>query len=277
MVTVREAFYEAEEKLKQAGIEDEAFEVTVLMEDLLGLPAQPFVSVPETVLTEEQKTVLDAAIEKRRKHYPLQYLVGNWEFYGRRFAVGEGVLIPRQETELLCECVIRFFKKRTPPKLVDLCSGSGCVAITLAKELPGSDVTAVELYDGAVSFLQKNSEAYGNCVKVVQGDALEPFGLFDGVVCNPPYVCETERDELQEELSYEPDTSLFGGADGLYFYRKIAKNWFPNLVSGGFLAFEIGDTQGREVETILKENGYLAVSVWEDYAGLDRIVTGIKP
>lgn len=276
MKTVREAFTEAKMLLEKAAVEDAAFEVTVLMEDLLGLPKQPSLSTPETVLGEEQLAVLKKAVEKRCEHYPLQYIVGNWEFYGRRFAVGEGVLIPRQETELLCECVLHYFKKRQPPRIVDLCSGSGCVAITLSEEIPGSAVTAVELYDGACRYLRKNAESYGNKVTVVEGDALVPFGEFDCVTANPPYVAETERSSLQKELSFEPETSIFGGEDGLMLYRGIAENWYSHLTDGGLIAFEIDNTQGRAVETILKESGYYGVSVWEDYAGLDRIVTGMK-
>ena len=186
------------------------------------------------------------------------------------------MLIPRPETELLCECVIKYFAKRPAPRIVDLCSGTGCIAITLAKEIAGAKVTAVELYDAAFSYLERNNAAFGGCVSAVQGDALESFGEFDCVVSNPPYVAAAEMPTLQKEVLKEPETALFGGEDGLDFYRAIAKNWYGHISSGGFIAFEIGETQGRAVEAILKENGYYGVSVWEDYSGLDRIVTAMK-
>ena len=276
MVTISEAFRKAKEILDEADIESSSFEVSVMMEDLLGLPKGMAVLKNDTVLNDEQEKVLISAAKKRAGGYPLQYIVGNWEFFGRKFFVGEGVLIPRQETELLCECVMKFFSKREPPKIIDLCSGSGCIAITLAKELPDSDVTAVELYDGAFGYLEKNNAYHGNCVKTIKADALLTFGEFDCVVSNPPYVSDKYMENLQKEVTFEPKTSVWGGADGLDFYRAIAKNWYPNIKTGGFIAFEIGDEQGRAVEAILKENGYYGVSVWEDYSGLDRIVTGMK-
>ena len=163
-----------------------------------------------------------------------------------------------------------------PPKIVDLCSGSGCIAITLAKELSGADVTAVELYDGAFGYLSKNNEFHGNHVKTVKGDALVPFGNFDCVVSNPPYITGEEMKELQTEVTFEPETALFGGTDGLDFYRAIAKNWFGHLNEGGLIAFEIGDTQGKEVADILTENGYKNAGVFKDYEGRDRVVSAIK-
>lgn len=276
MKTVKEAFSEITEFLTKAGADSPAFEVSVMLEDLPGLPKQAEVLMPEHELSDEEFSVLKAAAEKRAGGYPLQYIIGNWEFFGRKFFVGEGVLIPRPETELLCECVMKYFSRRLPPKIVDLCSGTGAIAITLAKEINGAEVTAVELYDGAFGFLKRNNEYHGKPVKALKQDALEPFGEFDCVVSNPPYVTEEEMTHLQKEVTFEPKTALVGGADGLDFYRAIAKNWAPHIVSGGLIAFEIGDAQGRAVENILKENGYAAVSTWEDYEGRDRIVTGMK-
>ena len=276
MVTVKEAFGESVKILERAGIEDPTFEVSIMLEDLLSLPKKAEVLTPDAVLTDEQLSVLKATAEKRAGGYPLQYRIGSWEFFGRKFFVGDGVLIPRPETELLCECVMKFFSRRKPPKIVDLCSGSGCVAVTLEKEINGADVTAVELYDGAYAFLERNVKYHGSGVKTLQRDALEPFGEFDCVVSNPPYISKEEMASLQKEVTFEPETALLGGEDGLDFYRAIAKNWAEHIVSGGLIAFEIGETQGAAVEGILKENGYFAVSVWTDYAGLDRIVTAMK-
>ena len=163
-----------------------------------------------------------------------------------------------------------------PPKIIDLCSGSGCIAITLARELSGADVTAVELYEDAFAFLSKNNELHGNPVKTVRGDALEPFGNFDCIVSNPPYITDEEMKELQTEVTFEPETALFGGTDGLDFYRAIAKNWFEHLNEGGLIAFEIGDTQGKAVADILTENGYKNAGIMKDYEGRDRVVTAIK-
>lgn len=273
---VKEAFDKIEKRFVEAGVDSPAFETSVLMEDLLGLPRNPEITAAETVLDSEQEEKLFAAAEKRAGGFPLQYIIGNWEFFGRKFFVGEGVLIPRPETELLCEAVLKYYSRSMPPKIVDLCSGSGCIAITLAKELPGAEVTAVELYDGAFGFLEKNNRFYQNPVETLQRDALEAFGSFDCIVSNPPYITGKEMKELQKEVKFEPETALFGGTDGLDFYRAIAKNWFGHLNEGGMIAFEIGDTQGEAVANILAENGYKIAAVRKDYEDRDRVVTGFK-
>ena len=273
---VKEAFDKIEKRFVEAGVDSPAFETSVLMEDLLGLPRNPEITAAETVLDSEQEEKLFAAAEKRAGGFPLQYIIGNWEFFGRKFFVGEGVLIPRPETELLCEAVLKYYSRSMPPKIIDLCSGSGCIAITLAKELHGAEVTAVELYDGAFGYLEKNNALHGNPVETLQRDALEAFGSFDCIVSNPPYITGEEMKELQTEVTFEPETALFGGTDGLDFYRAIAKNWFGHLNEGGMIAFEIGDTQGKAVADILTENGYKNAAVRKDYEGRDRVVTGFK-
>ena len=276
MSTAKEILKKTEQTLAAAGIEGPEFEAGVLLEDIGGQSPAAIQLAPEAEMPAEKAAAVAEAAQRRSGGYPLQYIIGSWDFYGRRFACGEGVLIPRAETELLCECVIKYFAKRPAPRIVDLCSGTGCIAITLAKEIPDAKVTAVELYDGAVKYLERNNAAFGGCISAVQGDALEPFSEFDCVVSNPPYVAAAEMPTLQREVLAEPETSLLGGEDGLDFYRAIAKNWYDHIASGGFIAFEIGETQGRAVEAILKENGYYGVSVWEDYSGLDRIVTAMK-
>ena len=276
MSAAKEILKKTEQTLAAAGIEDPEFEAGVLLEDIGGQSPAAIQLAPEAEIPAEKAAAVAEAAQRRSGGYPLQYIIGSWDFYGRRFACGEGVLIPRAETELLCECVIKYFAKRPAPRIVDLCSGTGCIAITLAKEIPGAKVTAVELYDGAMKYLERNNAAFGGCISAVQGDALEPFGEFDCVVSNPPYVAAAEMPTLQREVLAEPETSLLGGEDGLDFYRAIAKNWYEHIASGGFIAFEIGETQGRAVEAILKENGYYGVAVWEDYSGLDRIVTAMK-
>ena len=274
--SVKRAYDYCTEYLKKAGVETPAFEVSLIMEDLIGVPKGAYITLPDGVFTKEQLSVLKNAVEHRAAGYPLQYILGSWEFYGRKFFVGEGVLIPRQETEHLCEAVIRRFRGKNPPDIIDLCSGTGCVAVTLQKELSGANVTAVELYPEAFAYLQKNIAFHESTVKAVLGDALSAFGEFDCVDCNPPYITKDEMSTLQRELDFEPQTSLTDGGDGLYFYREIAKNWFPHIKSGGFIAFEIGDTQGAAVSEILKSCGYFGVSVQKDYSGNDRVAFANK-
>lgn len=275
-MTVLESFKKAKEILEKAEVESSAFEVSVMMEDLLGLPKSCEILIPQKTLSQEENNILFNAAKKRADGYPLQYIVGNWEFWGRKFLVGEGVFIPRQDTELLCECAIKYFAKRKAPKLIDLCSGSGCIAVTLSKEIEGADVTAVELYDGAFDYLKKNIEINNANVNAVKGNALEAFGMFDGVISNPPYVTKTEMENLQKEVRYEPVSALSGGDDGLYFYRQIIHNWYSHINPKGFIAFEIGDGEGDAVSQMLRGEGFFGVQVWENYDGLERTVTAIK-
>ncbi len=275
-MTVNEVFSKATEILEKAGIDDPAFEVYILFEDLFGVNRDRVIRNSLAPLKIEDSEKILAAAEKRASGYPLQYIIGNWEFYGRKFLCGEGVLIPRPETELLCDFVLKYYSRARAPKVVDLCSGTGCIAITIAKELSGSDVTAVELYDEAFFYLEHNNMMHGNPVSTVKGDALEPFGMFDCIVSNPPYITENEMKELQTEVTFEPETALFGGVDGLDFYRGIAEKWFEHLTDGGVLAFEIGDTQGEAVRSILEHRGYKNVEIIRDYEHRDRVVIGIK-
>ena len=275
-MTVKEAFEKILVLFEEAGVDSPAFEISIMLEDLLSLPRSAEVVCPEKEISFAEEEKLFSAAKKRAEGYPLQYIIGSWEFFGRKFFVGEGVLIPRPETELLCEYILKYYSRSMPPKIIDLCSGSGCIAITLALELNGADVTAVELYDGAFGYLTKNNELYNDPVSTVKGDALVPFGKFDCIVSNPPYITEEEMKELQTEVTFEPETALFGGNDGLDFYRTIAKNWFEHLNDEGIIVFEIGDAQGKAVADILTENGYKNAAVMKDYEGRDRVVTAIK-
>ena len=267
---VKEVFDKIEKTFLEAGVDSPAFETSVLMEDLLELPRKPEMVVSEKELDFEQEEKIFAAAEKRISGYPLQYLIGNWEFFGRKFFVGEGVLIPRPETELLCETVLKYFSRSLPPKVVDLCSGSGCIAITIAKELSGAEVTAVELYDGAFEHLERNNAFHGNCVKTVKADALVPFGKFDCIVSNPPYIDENEMKELQTEVTFEPETALFGGRDGLDFYRFIVGEYKRFLSPVGVILLEIGYDQGKPIREIAERNGF-SCEIKKDLGGNDRV------
>lgn len=275
-MTVFELYRKAKDILDGAEVESSAFEVSVMMEDLLGLPKSAEMTVPDDNVSQENADRLLDAARKRSGGYPLQYIIGNWEFWGRKFLVGEGVFIPRQDTELLCECAIKYFARRESPKLIDLCSGSGCIAVTLAKEIKGSDVTAVEKYPEAFAYLEKNARLNGADIKMINGDATEAFGEFDGVISNPPYITGEEMKVLQKEVTFEPVTALTGGEDGLFFYRLIVHNWYPHIKPRGLIAFEIGDGEGNGVSEILKKEGFYGIQVWEDYSGLERVVTAMK-
>lgn len=225
---------------------------------------------------EVKKAAIDDIVIQRRKGTPLQYILGKWWFYKGEFFVGEGVLIPRQDTELLVETGLELVKDKSSPKICDLCSGSGCVAISLATERKDAAVTAVEKYEAAYSYLLKNAAHNGaDNVTAVLADVLNmPRGKYDLIVCNPPYIPDGDKDILSVEVLNEPHTALFGGPDGLYFYRAIAKLWKSTLTSGGAIAFEVGIKEAGAVADILKAEGFTEIGTKCDLIGIQRVVFG---
>ena len=253
------------------------FEAVWMVRKLFSLTGNHVLLDVEIDLDEAKKEALRRWIEKRNQGYPLQYLFGEWDFFGRTFLVGEGVLIPRSETEILVETVLSYIKGRPAPKLLDLCSGSGCIAVTLALERRDASVTAVELSSDALKCLTKNDQLHQSGVRIISGDALR-LSLeekWDAIVSNPPYLTKEEMDHLQTEVTYEPKMALYGEEDGLFFYRRLTQIWKTRLKPGGMLAFEVGDHQGDSVARILRENGFSKVCQTADYHGIIRVVTGI--
>ncbi len=208
---------------------------------------------------------------------PLQYIIGRWDFYESEFHVGRGVLIPRPETEELTELVIDNAKRLCSPVVFDLCSGSGCIGISIAKALPSSTVYCVEKSEEALQYLLKNAESISN-VKVVNSDINYPSDIknADIIVSNPPYIKSSDLSVLQSEVQFEPSMALDGGADGLDFYRIIAEKWNSNLKENGMLFLEIGEDQGEAVYEILEKQGFKEIEVIKDMYGNNRMVKSVK-
>lgn len=208
---------------------------------------------------------------------PLQYVIGRWDFYESEFHVGRGVLIPRPETEELTELVLDNAKRLCSPVVFDLCSGSGCIGISIAKALPSSTVYCVEKSEEALQYLLKNAESISN-VKVVNSDINYPSDIknADIIVSNPPYIKSSDLSVLQSEVQYEPPMALDGGADGLDFYRSIAEKWNSNLKENGMLFLEIGEDQGEAVYEILEKQGFKEIEVIKDMYGNNRMVKSVK-
>lgn len=227
---------------------------------------------------------ISAMAQKRCQGYPLQYILGSWEFLGYEFKVGEGVLIPRPDTETLVMQVrdICLSNDLKAPKIADLCSGSGCIAISLKLWFPGAEVYAVELSEKALTYLRENIKLNnGADIHIVQADVLDEktsrsISDLDIIVSNPPYLTAEEMNDLQTEVSFEPETALFGGADGLDFYRKITRIWRDSLKEGGFLAYEFGLGQHDAVSRILRKNGFENIQLSRDTAGIIRTAAAQK-
>lgn len=219
---------------------------------------------------------IDTVIEQRRQGRPLQYIFGKWWFYKSEFLVGEGVLVPRQDTELLVETGLRLIEDLKSPKVLDLCAGSGCIGISLALERPDAQVTAVEKYDEAYGWLVKNKvHCSAENLIPIKGDALIPLGdKFDLILCNPPYIPVADKDTLSREVLSEPHTALFGGEDGLFFYREISRLWKNTLFPKGRLAFEVGIDEADKVADIMAKEGFTEIGTENDILGIQRVIFG---
>lgn len=278
-MTVSELLRTGTEKLKSVGIDDAEFDARCLAEYVLNfdsfyLRLNGYVKVCEA----DVETYSDL-LNRRINGEPLQYILGEWEFMGLPFKVGRGVLIPRPETEMLVEFAIDFLKKKNAPVVFDLCSGSGCVAISVAKFCPYATVYAVEKSDIAFEYLEKNISLNGvNNVKAVKGDIFDKELLSgispDLILSNPPYIRSNEIDGLQEEVKREPAMALDGGEDGYIFYRSLAKDWIHRIKKSGALACECGEDQTQCICDLFSESS-AEVKEYKDYSGLPRGVTVI--
>ena len=213
--------------------------------------------------------------EKRKTRTPLQYLTGVQSFLGRDFYVDERVLIPRPETELLAERAIAALKMRPDPAVLDMCCGSGCLAVSMALSDPRAEVHAADLSEGALAVTKRNAEHLHAKITLHQGDLFSsiPEGMrFDVIVSNPPYIPAADCLELQEEVRREPMMALDGGADGYDFYRRIAKDAPHFLKEGGVLLLEVGFDQAEGVMALCRDAGFREVMAHEDYQHIDRMV-----
>lgn len=206
---------------------------------------------------------------------PLQYVIGKWDFYESEFFVGEGVLIPRPETEELTELVIDYAKSLEKPVIFDLCSGSGCIGISVAKKLSNAFVYCIEKSKDAYKYLERNAKGVAN-VECILGDINNEFDLpsADIIVSNPPYIKSGDMKTLQKEVKKEPSMALDGGDDGLDFYRIINDKWKKYLKDNGRLFLEIGDDEGESIKDAL--SAFSNITVKKDLSGNDRMVVADK-
>ena len=279
MVTRRQWLAAAVAALTEVGCEDCAFDARCLLEDLGGMPRGG--AADDTPLTGPQTETLDTALAQRIAGRPLQYILGQWDFLTLTLQVGEGVLIPRPDTELLCETAARRLQGKSAPRVLDLCAGTGCVGLGVASLIPGAAVTAVELSGDALPYLQENVRRYPALdVTVRQGDVLADWDAYpagwDAILSNPPYIPTGDLPGLQREVRHEPTMALDGSADGLRFYRVIAEHWCRKLAPGGFCAVEVGIGQAADVAALFAAAGLANTEIYPDLAGIPRVVLGRK-
>ncbi|MBZ4665126.1 peptide chain release factor N(5)-glutamine methyltransferase [Mahella sp.] len=266
--------------LRESGIDTAARDVEILLQELLGMNRSALYLDRNRALLPEQEMVFQQWIEQRCARMPLQYILRKAWFMDMELYVDERVLIPRPETELLVEAVVQEAKGMPePPQILDIGTGSGAIAIALARYMSGCRVWAVDISLDALAVARINVEKYGlqQRVALLEGDLFEPVkGMaFDIIVSNPPYIARNDLMELAPEVRSEPELALNGGQDGLDFYRKLCHAG-ELLKPHGFLALEIGYDQGRAVSDILRKCDFKDVRVLKDFAGMDRIVLAYK-
>ena len=282
-MTLAQVYQNGKEYLRKAGVESPAFDAMCLFEAVFGYNRQGLLLHGDEPAPNDRIVVFNDSIHQRADKRPLQYIVGEWPFLSLTLKIGEGVLIPREDTELLVRTAEEMLRLREKAVALDLCAGTGAVGLGLASLLPQVEVTCVEFFDEALTYLKENLQRHPELASVnwMQADVLDPavpeqFGMVDAIVSNPPYVTTGEMETLQEEVRREPSTALDGGEDGLRFYRALAENWVPILKKGGIFAVEIGEGQAEAVRELFTQAGLKNIRIAKDFGGIDRVVAGMK-
>lgn len=275
-MVISECLRDIKKILSNAGINDYAFDAKCIVEDFVD---EDYLFNLDKKISQQAYEKAVSAAKKRATGYPLQYILGHWEFYGLDFEVGEGVLIPRADTEILVDNVLEFFRgKNSSVKIMDLCSGSGCIAVAVKKKLPRANVYALEKYPEAQKFLENNIKKHKTDINIVCDDVFDyvPSKRFDCVMSNPPYLTEKETENLQKEIEYEPISALNGGIDGMNYYRSIIPKWRNFVVKGGMIIFEASENQMDEISALLCKEGFDNIKISCDYSGEARTISGIR-
>ena len=280
--TIAEALREGKMRLKAAGKEAYAFEAELLLEKAAGLNRTALFLRGEEVLSADILEVYEGYLSEREQGRPTQYILGEWEFMGLPFVVGEGVLIPRADTEVLVETILERQQKESMKSILDIGTGSGCIPISLGHYGKFENIMAVDISPKALGYATKNAVKNNIKIDFYESDLFtnlpaEWKGRLDAIVSNPPYIPKKDIEELMTEVKdFEPMNALDGGEDGLDFYRAIVEQGREWLKDGGWLFFEIGYDQGEDLRNLLQDFGYTEVEIRQDLAGLDRVAMGRK-
>ena len=274
ILTLQMIYKEGAETLEHAGIPDAKLDAWYLLEYVTGISRASYFGDPKREVPKEQAESYREVILRRAGHIPLQHITGEQEFMGYSFLVNPDVLIPRQDTETLTEEALKF----TEPgmKVLDLCTGSGCILISLMKKCHGLTGTGCDISEKALKTARENGRRLQVEASWIQSDLFEQISeRFDLIVSNPPYIRTGVIEELQQEVRlHDPWIALDGKKDGLYFYRRIIAESTGYIRDNGAMMFEIGHDQAEDVVRLMEEAGYTQIRVKKDLAGLDRVVTG---
>ena len=278
-MTPRELIRTTAARFRDAGIPDPENDAALLLSRLTARPPLDLRLDTDTVLDSAVLSDFETLSSKRLTRTPLQYLLEEAPFYHRVFRVDSRVLIPRPETELLCEWALEMIPEAESSRVLDLCCGSGCIGLTVKAERPGAQVTLSDISAGALEVASLNAAALSLDVSLRQADLLDgfPVSSFDMILSNPPYIPAGECDSLQAEVLYEPRLALDGGPDGCDIYRRIAESARSVLSPGGKLLMELGIGQAGPVADLLAAGGYTGIQTRKDYAGIDRMILAVRP
>ncbi|MFC1501250.1 peptide chain release factor N(5)-glutamine methyltransferase [Elusimicrobiota bacterium] len=255
-------------------------EAELLLSSVLNCPRLNLHLEKNNIIPKEKLGIFKNYIIERKKRKPISYILGHKEFMGYRFKLNQHTLIPRPETEILVETALKIINTKKNVNLADICTGSGCIAISIAKLSAISKIYATDICDNALHVAFENINYHGLSGKIVlkKGDmfeSLEGENIINGldiIVSNPPYVAENEFDALEPELKHEPKIALYGGKDGLDFFKNLASNAKRYLKKGGFLIVEINSNKSKEIVKIFKSNNYKINKIIKDYSRLDRVI-----
>ena len=286
-MTYKDIYAAGKERLVAAGIGEAALDARLLLEYVCGTDRNELIVHGDRPVMEKQERQYHELLERRESRIPLQYLTGEQEFMGLSFLVNKHVLIPRQDTEILVEEVLKNLHDGM--SILDLCTGSGCILLSLLRYTNNCRGLGVDISPEALSVARENAkrlvpecllqeeEGDGVKLRLLESDLYERVeGQFDVIVSNPPYIPTKVIETLMPEVrEHEPRLALDGSEDGLLFYRRIIEGSRAHLKGGGMLFFEIGYDQGKAVSELMEQAGFIQVQVTKDYAGLDRVVSGI--
>lgn len=276
-MTPRELIRQTACRFQQAGIPDPHADSALLLSHLTGRMPLELTLDTDTHLSPEMLEAYENLVLARLTRKPLQYMMKEAFFYRRSFFVDERVLIPRPETELLCEWALELISSKQSPHVLDVCCGSGCIGLSIKAEKPDTKIILSDISADALDVSRINAKRLSLSAGFHQGDLLDDFQSsdFDMIVANPPYIPSDACNDLQEEVLMEPRLALDGGRDGMSFYRRLIAQAPACLKKGGILIMEIGYDQGLSVMQLLESSGYHSVALRKDYQGLDRITMGI--
>jgi release factor glutamine methyltransferase len=279
METYRQLLQDGVKMLDHAGVPEPDLDAWYLFSECFHMTRTDYFMKqmePVDKAGQKKEPVWQEFLARRSKREPLQYILGTQEFMGFSFFVSPAVLIPRQDTEILAEKALSFLKDGDA--LLDMCTGSGCILLSLAKMRKLQRAVGVDISRQALEIAEKNADALNVNAEFYQSDLFQDLNKiekYDIIVSNPPYVTGREMKELQPEVAeHEPHGALFGGEDGLEFYQRITKLAGQFLKPDGRLLFEIGCRQAEDVKKLMQENGYEKIEIIQDFSGLDRVVAG---